>query len=169
FTSMYPVIIEGKEEISESIIVTKEMLRNVPNYGIGYGLLMEENLNLNVDIYFNYLGEIDGSLISEEFLGYITHSIQLSNAKENRMPGSINFNGSIKQDKLCFVITYDASRYMEETMHELGRLYKDTLVEIVECCSSQQESIKTASDYSTNDLETSDLSILKTHFSGIED
>ncbi|MEF7638781.1 condensation domain-containing protein, partial [Bacillus thuringiensis] len=37
FTSMYPVIIEGKEEISESIIVTKEMLRNVPNYGIGYG------------------------------------------------------------------------------------------------------------------------------------
>ncbi|WP_233152568.1 condensation domain-containing protein, partial [Bacillus mycoides] len=137
FTSMYPVVIEGKDEISESIIVTKEMLRNVPNYGIGYGLLMEEDPNTKPDVFFNYLGELksDTETISDE--DTITLSTGLSISKENKLPGSINFNGSIKQDKLCFVITYDASRYMEETMNELGRLYKDMLVEIVEYCSSQ--------------------------------
>ncbi|MEF7666766.1 hypothetical protein, partial [Bacillus thuringiensis] len=62
-----------------------------------------------------------------------------------------------KQDKLCFVITYDVSRYMEETMNELGRLYKDTLVEIVEYCSSQKESVKTVSDYGSLELKESEL------------
>ncbi|WP_033679169.1 non-ribosomal peptide synthetase, partial [Bacillus gaemokensis] len=169
FTSMYPVVVECKDDISESIIATKEMLRNVPNHGIGYGLLMEEDHGAKPDLYFNYLGELNSYTENESSRNITTFSTGLSIAEENRLPGTINFNGSIAQSKLCFVVTYDAKRYLEETINKLGVLYKEILIEIVEYCSNQKESTKTASDYSTNDLETSDLAVLRTRFSDIED
>ncbi|WP_220784120.1 condensation domain-containing protein, partial [Bacillus sp. BML-BC051] len=169
FTSMYPVVIECKEDITESIIETKEMLRNVPNHGIGYGLLMEEKSDIKPDLYFNYLGDLNGDAEHEESENIPTFSAGLSISKENSLPGTINFNGSITQNKLSFVIMYDMKQYSEETMNKLGVLYKEMLVGIVAYCSHQKESRKTVSDYSTNDLKTSDLSVLRTRFSDIED
>jgi len=55
FTAVYPVIIEYKNNIEDSIVFAKEALHNVPKHGFGYGFL-KDNLNpIEEDVYFNYL------------------------------------------------------------------------------------------------------------------
>ncbi|WP_340613214.1 condensation domain-containing protein [Xenorhabdus thailandensis] len=60
FTTLYPVRLAMKTNIADTIIHTKEMLRTVPNKGIGYGALHQAGY-LNGDlpaISFNYLGQL---------------------------------------------------------------------------------------------------------------
>ena len=121
FTSMYPIILEGKEDIQDSVISTKEMLRKVPNHGMGYGLLKNEFEEMNASIYFNYLGEMDAESKEEDTVRY---SSGISVAEENRMPGAININGSIIQGQLSFSVTYDRSKYSDQTIKQFAKFTK---------------------------------------------
>ena len=65
FTSQYPVILNGnKEDLAITIKNTKDMLRKIPNKGIGYGIIRyldngKYNFisKLKPEVCFNYLGE----------------------------------------------------------------------------------------------------------------
>ena len=57
FTTEYPVILKTEPNIKSEIIETKEMLKNIPNNGIGYGLLYNDFRDVHV--IFNYMGEMD--------------------------------------------------------------------------------------------------------------
>ncbi|MDE9590944.1 condensation domain-containing protein, partial [Xenorhabdus bovienii] len=41
FTTLYPVRLEHQADMVDTLIYTKEMLRTVPNKGIGYGALQQ--------------------------------------------------------------------------------------------------------------------------------
>jgi non-ribosomal peptide synthase protein (TIGR01720 family) len=153
FTSMYPVILECFEEVEESIIQTKEMLRKVPNHGIGYGLLsgrIEES-----DISFSYLGEIEEG--KEARKSYRTGR---SVSEKNQLLGGIVMNGIIQDKQLMFSLTYERSKYSEKEMSELIKVYKERLLKEIFHCINKEEVIKTPSDFTGNDVTTSVLSIL---------
>ncbi|URZ15357.1 non-ribosomal peptide synthetase [Clostridium felsineum] len=152
FTSMYPIIVECTEDIQESIVSTKEMLRKVPNHGMGYGLLKSEFEKVSADIYFNYLGEMDA-----ENKNSTDYSSGISIAEENRLPGAININGSVMQDKLSFSIMYDRNKYMQDTIEEFAKLYRNSLNEIIMYCSNQNQTIRTASDFGSIQLKSIEL------------
>jgi non-ribosomal peptide synthase protein (TIGR01720 family) len=152
FTSIYPIILDCIEDIQESVISTKEMLRKVPNHGMGYGLLKNEFQEVSADICFNYLGEID--MGNKDSVGY---SSGISVAEENRLPGTININGSIIQGQLCFTVIYDRSKYENETIEKLAKLYKDSLNEIVVYCTKQDQTVKTVSDFGSLQLKSVEL------------
>ncbi len=71
FTSAYPVVVEGLTgDIRHDIRLVKETFRNLPNKGMGYGILQyipsaEGDAPLRTDLTplvgFNYLGEMGGS------------------------------------------------------------------------------------------------------------
>jgi len=82
FTSIYPVIVECCDEVEDSIIRTKEILRKVPNNGIGYGVLSVKNQV--GDICFNYLGELEGINDTE-----IVFKVGKSVSEKNRLPEGI--------------------------------------------------------------------------------
>jgi len=130
FSSMYPIILECYDEVETSINYTKEMLRNVPNHGLGYGLLLgnfEEG-----DINFNYLGEME-----QTREGLNSYSIGRLASDKNRIPGDINIVGYIVSKRLNLAVRYNKRKYSEEEMSEFINVYNESLLEVIYHCYSR--------------------------------
>ena len=160
FTSMYPVIIPCANEVEDSIISTKEMLRDVPNHGIGYGLL-PEGKDLVSDIYFNYLGQMDAESEKQQKIHYL---VGKSFANENTLDRNININGSVTNGELKFRITYKRCWISDETIIKFSELFKNYLLETIEFCTGRDEMKMTISDLYASNLDTDDLSIINSLF-----
>lgn len=154
FTNMYPIVLECKDDIEEAVITTKEMLRKIPNGGIGYGLLKEKLNVICPDICFNYLGQMDAELGKSDKKLY---PVGVSVAAENKLSGKINLDGIILQNQLSFTLTYEKGAFDRECMIQIRDLYKKNLENVIRFCSNKEESIKTISDYGTTKLVTSEF------------
>ena len=60
FTTMYPVKLNSQNSIASTIKYIKEVLRRIPNKGIGYGAIIGYNTLPNIS--FNYLGQLDQAI-----------------------------------------------------------------------------------------------------------
>ncbi len=165
FTSMYPVVIKSKRSFRETVIDTKDMLRRVPNHGLGYGLLHTPKA-LDADIYFNYLGEMKAQKKTDNSVSYSTG---LNIAVDNRLPGNINFNGSVLDDRLYFAITYDVQLYSKEKMQALADAYEKKLNAVIKYCASRQTSEKTVTDYTGSILTNDELENINEIYGAVED
>ncbi len=166
FTSMYPIVVKCSEDVQQSIISNKEMLRQIPNHGIGYGLLKSELSEMKADIYFNYLGQMDAEAKDNKAVFFSTGR---SYAVENNRLSGTSINGGIIKNTLVFTIAYNRGEYAEATVQKLAELYKESLQTILRYCREQKENVKTASDYSTRDLSMLDLLKLKTRFDTVDE
>jgi amino acid adenylation domain-containing protein/non-ribosomal peptide synthase protein (TIGR01720 family) len=139
FTTMYPIRLEVKEELADSIKNTKEILRRIPDKGIGYGVLIGYEFPLP-KICFNYLGQFDTVdnywQLTAERAG---DSIHYANKSENL----ININGWIVDNKLTFNIVVKAE---EKVTLEFARIFREKLVEIIKYTTSQSRCYLTTSD-----------------------
>ncbi|MBE5929398.1 MAG: amino acid adenylation domain-containing protein, partial [Lachnospiraceae bacterium] len=166
FTSLYPVVVDCKNDIEESIVTTKDMLREVPNKGIGYGLLYDTNISEYVDVYFNYLGEMDSEESSKNSDGLSTGE---GSSRDNRMPGYFNINAMVTGGKFICNLTYNncTKKYAEEFIN----LYKESVEAVVGWCMEQKGTHVTESDmylltplqegmYFHNQLDDKDTSYL---------
>ena len=54
FTIVYPVILNCDDDIEKNIISTKEMLRMIPNHGLGYGLCKDSINEIEQNITFHW-------------------------------------------------------------------------------------------------------------------
>ena len=151
FTIMYPVVLEYKESLAENIIQTKEMLRKVPNKGIGYGLI--NHTRIRECILFNFMGEMDAekNKLFDKDIPIGTCSSPL-----NKPEYIIEMNGVIKNKELSFRVSFNKGEFCEERIHLFSQLYKKKLMEILKFCVEQEDNIYTESDWSTDDLEADD-------------
>ena len=168
FTSVYPIILDvnNKENISDVIKYTKEMLRHVPNKGIGYGILkylskfnMDSSNKKEAQVSFNYLGEFKDINKKQKFKFsnlQSGESIDLSNKKLN----SIEINSSIMDGELSFEFNYAVTEYKDETIKELSEIFKDELIKIIRYCCSVNHTERTPWDYGDKDLTIEDLNII---------
>ncbi|MCB1864452.1 MAG: hypothetical protein KDG50_03415, partial [Chromatiales bacterium] len=153
FTTMYPVRLEvgrdvdnGTVDLASTIKYTKELLRQVPNKGIGFGSIIGYQDHLLPKVSFNYLGQLDQTAqsnnnantwsITEEASG-----IQVSPNNHDR--NIININGAITQNVLSFSI---ASKLNNDITSKLAEVLKDKLEEVVNHSSSLQRTYLTVSD-----------------------
>jgi len=134
---MFPVRLEVKQSIKESIQFIKESLRSIPNKGVGFGSFATDESVLYghsdlPGINFNYLGQFeikegDSWQVVSEGSGASVHS---SNKDHNQ----ISINGSVNKNKLGFSIV---SRLGEERTQELAAGFKHHLAEVIEHCNGQ--------------------------------
>ncbi|MDF2802806.1 MAG: hypothetical protein K0S61_2709, partial [Anaerocolumna sp.] len=163
FTSIYPIILEMNqvENIGESIKKVKEMLRNIPNKGIGYGILKylgSEDVKkcLVSDIYpeisFNYLGQFDhnsqGNIL--EASPY-SKGKEISNNYVNRC--LIDINGSIENGQLSLQFTYSNRQYRRETISNVAKRFKENLMKIINHCAEKDMAELTPSDCSSKEID----------------
>ncbi|MEC0249450.1 condensation domain-containing protein, partial [Paenibacillus chitinolyticus] len=92
FTSIYPVVVPCQEDIAESIITTKEMLRKIPNRGLGYGLVQEQLPVRPLEVMFNYMGQMDAEAKGRKLHFF---SSGKGSADENTVFRKISVNGGI--------------------------------------------------------------------------
>lgn len=151
FTSVYPVVIElEKEDIESCIINTKEILRRVPNKGIGYNILktlgdgiLEGN---DPDITFNYLGEFNDDTQEELFtISNIPRGQE--NSDNTKFHTGISVDAMTINKQLQIMISYDKQKYTYEYIKELGKNIEGQISEILTHCQMSNHTIYTASDF----------------------
>lgn len=160
FTTVYPIKINCNYDIENLIVETKEMIRNIPNHGFDYGLLKHKLPNMLIDIYFNYMGEIDAEADGK----IIFHATGRTSSEENDLKRNINISGGISNGVLKFSFTH-SNVFSGESVKLFAETYKECLLEIIQFCMNRGELVKTISDVIASDLETSDLDVINSLFS----
>ncbi|MCQ3036003.1 MAG: condensation domain-containing protein, partial [Bacilli bacterium] len=161
FTICYPIVLNCELALEDTIIETKEMLRNIPNKGIGYGLLKSRLEDTTVDISFNYLGEIDAE---GNNVGALVCGQTVSN--NNMFDSLIDLNLCVFNKQLDISIRYKVDYITKSFAQQLGKQYELTLEEIINHCVNQDKQQNTASDYDVIAMSNQDYQILLEMYGG---
>ncbi|MBA4538759.1 amino acid adenylation domain-containing protein, partial [Bacillus aquiflavi] len=172
FTTMYPVLINlgNEKEISTNIKMVKEILRKIPNKGIGFGILKyltKDNELLNeqkAPISFNYLGEMGHDVNRNEFSSSKFSYGESIGGKISRN-NSIEINSVIINNELFINTTFNELEYDEVTIKNLNENFKESLEKIIDHCLSKTEVEKTPYDYGDTKLTLSELEAIKEKYS----
>jgi len=144
FTSMYPVILEitDSSDIGYQIKYTKEMLRKIPNKGIGYGILKyitspenKEDISFRIkpEISFNYLGEFDDN--NDDSLFSLTKELSGNPISlDSELIHNIEIIGEIISEQLHFSISYNQKIYKDETIQRICDNFNKELIGIISHC-----------------------------------
>ncbi len=164
FTSMYPVVLKAKpdQSIAEAIKGTKEMLRRVPNKGIGYGILKYLTANessgqhVQPEISLNYLGQIDQEVTTELF-GPSAYDMGRQASPDSEAVYKLNLSGLVQHNRFMLSCSYCSDEYEEETIQQFMALLKEKIQSIMTHCLAQHEREFTPSDFSAGDLEMDEM------------
>ena len=165
FTTQYPVVLhlEPGQELSRYIKTVKERLRQIPNKGIGYGLIRylgrsKEMVNRHIrpEISFNYLGQFDQDL-QHNGLGLSPYSCGTDTSGNQARPYVLNMNGMITNGKLVLEINYSHKQYKRETVERLSGFIQTSLQALVEHCINKRQTELTPSDILLRDVTIQEL------------
>ncbi|MBW9155185.1 non-ribosomal peptide synthetase [Clostridium tagluense] len=163
FTTRYPVVLDVKKSSDLGYVIksTKEILRKIPNKGIGYGILRYitrcMDNTLNPEINFNYLGSFDQDIKTEIFeISNISNGESVSKYSNNLF--AIKVNGMIIDGCMNISIIYNEKEYHETTIKSLATKLKSNLKGIIELCINKDTRELTPSDLDDNELTIEELS-----------
>jgi amino acid adenylation domain-containing protein/non-ribosomal peptide synthase protein (TIGR01720 family) len=182
YTTQFPVVLdmEKTRDLSYTIKVTKEMLRRVPNKGIGYGILKyltpaEKRAGLvfthKPGISFNYLGQFGQEHKSDKGLFRISHLSAGNTIHPELQPAfAIDINGMIGQKgELVLGFSYNKYEYKKSTIEKLVDMYRSNLLKIIRHCTQKEEKELTPSDLTYSDFSIKELEDLSSKIKDLVD
>ena len=165
FTSFFPLALIPSQYEDMGVLIkdVKEQLRQIPNDGIGYGILKyiqkHEALLTSEgsipDVVFNYLGqEVTGQKEQEYRFDFLGHS--------HRDPSSerlyaLEINAFTTHSGLLVRFTYDQLSFEESTIKKLTETFKGHLMRIIEHCTQSDSTGFTPSDFPEAQMSQDDL------------
>ena len=166
FTSIYPVSlnIEGKN-ISEKIKSLKEQLRQVPNKGIGFGILkyllndFDDKFKDEKQIRFNYLGDFNNTFANPYFK-MAKEDVGEEKAAENHLEVLIDIMAMVIDGRMEIKLLYSKKRFKSDTIERFADCYMEQLKEVLEHCSNRESTEFSPSDFDAADLSQGDLDAL---------
>ncbi|MDB4970228.1 MAG: amino acid adenylation domain protein, partial [Myxococcales bacterium] len=162
FTSMYPVRLDGGGELRDLVRGTKELLRGIPNKGVGYGLLrylhpdapLREQLAASQsEVVFNYLGQLD-TMLGEDALFAIAREPS-GPAHSPRAPreARLEVNAMVLAGQLTINFSFSDRQYRRETIERLAEGYGRVVRAILAHCTSEGAGGYTPSDFALAKLD----------------
>ncbi|MCX4863850.1 non-ribosomal peptide synthase/polyketide synthase [Streptomyces sp. NBC_00825] len=148
FTSIYPVALGSSGDWREQIRSTKEMLRAVPDRGIGFGALRHlhgADLADPAQISFNYLGRFDGMGDPDVFAGLLPADNDRSPREER--PHVLDIVGRVVDGELEIQLQYSTALHTADAVRALAERYRDALAEAVAYCLTDGTGGRTPSDF----------------------
>ena len=174
FTTTYPVILDMTHEndLARQVKEVKENLHQIPNKGIGYGIL--EHLTnaehkaglefkLKPRISFNYLGQFDADLQNRSFTiarEPVGHTISPNRQREYEL----DLTGILAHKRLSISISYSKKQFKAETVETLIQRFKTELSRIISFCASRPEGEATPSDFTYQGLSIDDVESIAEQF-----
>lgn len=150
FTTQYPVrlVADANDDISQHILKTKDNLRQIPNKGIGFGILryisdwaQEFKNAIQPEVSFNYLGQFDQELQNSAIdISPYSKGNDVSEMQQRRYV--LDIVGSITSGKLTLAISYSTKQFQNVSIQRLGDLMKDNLRTIIKHCVRQGENLR---------------------------
>ncbi|WP_416422489.1 amino acid adenylation domain-containing protein [Pseudomonas sp. App30] len=176
FTSTYPLRLQAASDMGESIKAIKEHLRQVPNRGIGHGVLAwlsphgEALRALPAPrITFNYLGQFDQSF-GDDALLYPAAESSGRNSDPEAPPGNwLSINGSISEGCLRLAWSFAPQWFSAPQVQGLADAWQLELRSLIEHCISPAAGGLTPSDFPLARLTQAQLDNLPVPAAQIED
>ena len=168
FTSMFPVKLQlSSEDIGEALKSIKEQLRQIPERGIGYGILRylspDKNIRIQLaalpkaEISFNYLGQFNSSQF-QKVVWQTTRDLTGPNQSiQGNRTHLLGINSLIAEGQLQIIWTYNSCIHKDTTIANLAEKYIQTLRNLIIYCQSPEVGGYTPSDFSTVDLTQEEI------------
>lgn len=169
FTSCYPIILNMQDNDIEKIIkVNKEMLRKVPNKGIGYGILRylrSYDINIETEVSFNYLGVISSNTNYSSDDIVIASDITTGKdiGDDFNFNEGLQINSLIEDDNIKFNISFDSKQYGEIDIDKFVEIYRKNIYKVIDICSKKATTELTPSDYGVNDYTIDEFEKLENY------
>jgi amino acid adenylation domain-containing protein/non-ribosomal peptide synthase protein (TIGR01720 family) len=147
FTTMYPVVFDMNYDsnIIRQLIEIKERLHQVPNKGIGYGILRYlagKDYKLKPEITFNYLGDFGWGLETKqgdqlfEFSGDYHGRENSENMQRNTV---LEVLAMVVSGKIRLSINYSIKHYAASTIESLLTSYEQQLKDLIKQLSAEEK------------------------------
>ncbi|MEC9375345.1 MAG: non-ribosomal peptide synthase/polyketide synthase, partial [Pseudomonadota bacterium] len=181
FTSLYPVLLQPDEsrQPGESIKAIKEQLRNIPNHGIGFGVLRYLNNSVEVQqimekipspiIGFNYLGQTDNQFSQDRLFRSAIGPVGNEHSPEAERTHLLDITASVSNDQFYLSIDYSNEKHNQETINQFAAKTLENLRSLLDHCLSVSEREFTPSDFPLASLSQIELSQFTKRFNSIED
>lgn len=141
FSTIYPVVLQMfDDQTNQQLKQVNESLLNVPNKGIGYGILKyltaaehksDIQFNLKPEISFNYMGEFDSDVNTEWFqLSSLSSGQEIS--PEEIWSYKFKFISMLRNNQLVIGLEYSMNQFAKETIETLLQNYLANLKKVAE-------------------------------------
>ncbi|WP_147203649.1 non-ribosomal peptide synthetase, partial [Segetibacter aerophilus] len=155
FTNLYPVLLElGPATSNDELIKTvKEQLRQVPNKGLGYGVLRYINKEATLtnakswDVVFNYLGQLDNVSGESKWFKGAAEGAGASRSENLRVDEKLAIDSSVQAGELIFNWSYSKKHFDKDTIETIASSYITNLTALIAHCLKQEKSVATPSDF----------------------
>jgi non-ribosomal peptide synthase protein (TIGR01720 family) len=154
FTAIYPVQLESPLvwEPGAALKQTKEQLRSVPRWGVGYGMLKylartEEMRSQAAPVSFNYLGQLDQAISGSSLYRAAQESIGLLYSPQSKRTHLLAFYGSVFGGQFQLGIEYSRNVHVDATIEKLAENFMTALRAIITHCASGETFSYTPSDF----------------------
>ncbi|WP_440057006.1 amino acid adenylation domain-containing protein (plasmid) [Pseudoalteromonas sp. T1lg65] len=167
FTTKYPVQLNCKEVLGDTIVSTKEMLRKIPCKGLGYGALVQQGALSGKlpPIIFNYLGQLDANHGAGDVEDWqiVDDACGMEISPENNEELLLNINGVIQSGVLEFTIQ---SQLSEQQLALFTEQFNAALLSVIQQSEDAEISggVMTPSDFAVDDLSLNRLRNLESQF-----
>ena len=158
FTTIFPVFlhIDPADDISGQIKTLKERLRNMPNKGIGYGVLRYLSLDSDIvkikpQVCFNYLGQFDNSGMQGVF-ELITDMNSSPGDPRNLRPYALDINCTVENSCLNIYVNYSKNRFNKDTIVDFAKNFVEEIKNTLNYCMQGH------AGYTPSDFELSGMS-----------
>jgi amino acid adenylation domain-containing protein/non-ribosomal peptide synthase protein (TIGR01720 family) len=166
FTSAYPLLLKFSKsyDLKSNLVEVKEAVRNIPDNGIGYGILRynnlqsksEFNLSIEPEISFNFLGIISSEQFSNKLFRR-TEGINLSErGAENHRVNLIDISVEIFDGRLYFHFGYNKKIHRGDTIQKIADDVLSLLVDFTESTDSMGRTYS-PSDFKDVKIEQEEL------------
>ncbi|EPR07515.1 condensation domain-containing protein, partial [Ruminiclostridium papyrosolvens] len=166
FTAIYPLKISiNSADTGEQIKQIKESIREVPQNGVGYGILKyltEADTEIDermTELRFNYLGRFDKESDNDIF-SYSHLKTGSETCLTNTMTAKLEINCMVINNMFEIEIFYNEKAYKEETMSDFRDRYLRNLENIISYTVGSDEVYFTPSDFETLDMNQEELDSL---------
>jgi non-ribosomal peptide synthase protein (TIGR01720 family) len=157
FTTIFPVLLElGEADDVANLKVIKEQLRDIPQRGIGYGLLRylrrdEISASLRelpaAEVLFNYLGQFDLVLGGSRLLSVAQESSGKTQSEKETRRHLLEINASVGDGRLRMTWSYSEHLHQRTTIEWLAAEYADALRRLINYRESPESEGFTPADF----------------------
>ncbi|MEG0242147.1 MAG: amino acid adenylation domain-containing protein, partial [Pseudomonas sp.] len=175
FTSLYPLRLTPSVELGATLKAIKEQLRQVPNKGIGYGVLRygaaanELAVLAQPRITFNYLGQFDQQFGEDALFVPASEGGGQAQSLGAPLANWLSVEGRVYAGELELDWSFSGEVFRRDTIQALVDSCARTLHELIEHCLDPQQGGATPSDFPLVSLDQAQLEGLGLPLAQIED
>ncbi len=163
FTALYPLKLEilHSLDIKSQIRQLKDSIRNVPNGGIGYGIMrfgLNELKRDSMDYLYNYLGNIEG--IFNINFSKSMHDTGADIDPENSFPFIMEMNSYIENKTAKVTFKFNPTFFNDVIIVQFLNQLEHTLRNIYNHCSMVDRTDYTPSDFKSINISQEELDYL---------